>query len=213
MKNSSRTFKIDKDYCGVGCPIYKKSTITINTGLTVLVGCNGIGKTTLIMQLKDKLKNDKTPFVHFDNLRDGGASARSMAGFRNDFSFLATAAFSSEGENIFMNMSRFAKQITMFVSQNDGYGKELWIFMDAIDSGYSVDNIIDIKNFIKLILKDYGEKNDIYFIVSANEYELARDEECFDVYRGKYVRFDSYDDYRKFILKTREEKDKRVYKD
>lgn len=209
----NRTFKIDKDYCGVGCPIYKKSRITLNTGLTVLVGCNGIGKSTLIMQLKDKLKKDKTPFISFDNLKDGGASARSMAGFRNDFSFLATAAFSSEGENIFMNMSRFAKQITIFVQDNVGHVNEMWIFMDAVDSGYSVDNIEDVKNFIHLILKDYGEKGDIYFIVSANEYEMARNEQCFDVLRGKYRTFKSYEAYRNFILKTREEKNKREYDD
>lgn len=209
----SRTFKIEKDYCGVGCSIYKRSKITLNTGLTVLVGCNGIGKSTLIMQLKDQLKKDKTPFISFDNLKDGGASARSMAGFRNDFSFLATASFSSEGENIFMNMSRFAKQITIFVQCNVGHVNEMWIFMDAVDSGYSVDNIEDVKNFIHLILKDYCEKGDIYFIVSANEYEMARNEQCFDVLRGKYRTFRSYDAYRNFILKTREEKNKRKYDD
>lgn len=210
--NTSRTFKIDKDYCGVGCNIYKKSTITINTGITILVGCNGIGKSTLIMQLRDKFRKDGTPYINFDNLQDGGANARSNAGFMNDFVFLATAAFASEGENIHMNMNRFAEKIVNFVKTNES-DKGLWILMDAIDSGYSVDNIIDIKNFINLILKDFGISKDIYFIISANEYELARDESCFDVYRGKYVKFDSYDEYREFIIKTREEKDKREYKD
>lgn len=210
--NTSRTFKIYKDYCGVGCNIYKKSTITINTGITILVGCNGIGKSTLIMQLRDKFRKDGTPYINFDNLKDGGANARSKAGFMNDFTFLATAAFASEGENIHMNMNRFAEKIVNFVKTNES-DKGLWILMDAIDSGYSVDNIIDIKNFINLILKDFGISKDIYFIISANEYELARDESCFDVYRGKYVKFDSYDEYREFIIKTREEKDKREYKD
>ena len=209
----SRTFKIDKDPCDTGCNIYKKSKITINTGLTILVGCNGIGKTTLIRALKEQLKEDKTPFIAFDNLHDGGANARSMAGFRNDFTFLATAAFSSEGENIHMNMARFANRIHSFIKENNGFGKELWVFMDAVDSGYSVDNIEDIKNFIHLILRDYGEKNNIYFIVSANEYEMARNEQCFDVLRGKYRIFKTYDGYRNFILKTREEKNKREYDD
>ena len=211
MGNTSRIFNINKDYCGVGCNIYKKSTIEISTGLTILVGCNGIGKSTLIMQLKDQFKKDSTPYLHFDNLQDGGANARSHAGFMNDFSFLATAAFASEGENIFMNMNRFAGKIVDFVKNNKS-DKGLWILMDAIDSGYSVDNIVDIKNFINLILRDFGVEKDIYFIISANEYELAREEACFDVYRGKYVKFASYDGYRKFILKTREEKDKRKYK-
>ena len=42
-----RKFKIDRDYNGLGCNIYQKGTVTINPGVTVLVGCNGIGKTTL----------------------------------------------------------------------------------------------------------------------------------------------------------------------
>lgn len=208
----SRTFKIDKDPCDIGCKIYKKSKITLNTGITILVGCNGIGKTTLIRALKEQLKDDKIPFIHFDNLRDGGSAARSMAGFRNDFTFLATAAFSSEGENIHMNMARFANRITSFIKENNGSDKELWIFMDAVDSGYSVDNIEDVKNFIHLILKDYENNNDIYFIISANEYEMVRNEQCFDVLRGKYRNFKSYEAYRNFILKTREEKNKREYK-
>ena len=209
----SRTFNIHKDYCGVGCNIYKKNTIKIDTGITILVGCNGIGKSTLIRQLKDRFNNDGTPYLHFDNLQDGGANARSRAGFMDDFKFLATAAFASEGENIFMNMSRFAEKIVGFVKNNNGSGKDLWILMDAIDSGYSVDNIVDIKNFCKLILKDFGMNNDIYFIISANEYELANGESCFDVYRCKYIKFDSYDEYREFIINTRREKDKRKYND
>lgn len=84
--------------------------------------------------------------------------------------------------------------------------------MDAVDSGYSVDNIEDVKNFIHLILKDYENNNDIYFIISANEYEMARNEQCLDVLRGKYRTFKSYEAYRNFILKTREEKNKREYK-
>ena len=53
---------------------------------------------------------------------------------------------------------------------------------------------------------------DVYIVVSANEYELARGENCFDVYNGKYIQFEDYEDYRNFILNTRNIKDKRVYK-
>ena len=206
----SRKFKIYKDYCGVGCNIYLRSNIEIYSGLTILVGCNGIGKSTLIHQLRDKFKIDGTPFIEFDNLHDGGANARSLAGFNSDFSFLATAAFSSEGENIFMNLSKFANKIVGFCKSHQD-DKELWILMDAIDSGYSVDNVVDIKNFCNHIINDFGKKTNIYIIISANEYELARNEQCFDVYRGKYIHFNSYDEYREFILDTRKEKDKRIY--
>ena len=69
----------DDDY-----DLYKKRSITINEGVTVLVGCNGSGKTTLLHQIKDQLKKDGIPFVSFDNLHDGGSRAISSAGFYGD---------------------------------------------------------------------------------------------------------------------------------
>lgn len=54
--------------------------------------------------------------------------------------------------------------------------KERWIPLDAIDSGLSVD---------------------------ANEYEMAGNESCFDVYSGKYIDLPDYEAYRMFILKVK----------
>ena len=44
----SRKFKIYKDYYEDDTKLYKKGTIEIKSCVTVLVGCNGIGKTTLL---------------------------------------------------------------------------------------------------------------------------------------------------------------------
>ena len=52
----SRKFTLIKDYYDEGFNLYKKKTITIKPGVTVLVGCNGIGKTTLLHQIRDRLK-------------------------------------------------------------------------------------------------------------------------------------------------------------
>lgn len=40
----SRKFTLVKDYYDECFNLYKKKTITIKTGVTVLVGCNGIGE-------------------------------------------------------------------------------------------------------------------------------------------------------------------------
>ena len=211
-KSTLRKFKIYKDYLGVGCDIYKKATITLKPGVTILAGCNGMGKTTLIRQLIDKLKSQNAHILSFDNLHDGGQNARSWAGFRGDFSFLATSAFSSEGENIQMNLGNFAGRIGDFCRFNRD-SEDLWIFMDSIDSGLSIDNVVEVKDMCKQIIEICGRNRSVYIIISANLYEFARDEDCFDVYRGKYIRFKSYEKYREFILKTRQEKDNRVYDD
>lgn len=88
-----------------------------------------------------------------------------------------------------------------------------FLLLDAVDSGYSIDNVIELKELFKLILKD-SEEHDVhtYIIVSANEYELANSENCFDVANGKYITFANYEEYRKFILKSRELKNKRIQK-
>lgn len=204
-----RKFQIERDYYEEDVVLYRRKNIEIQPGLTVLVGCNGSGKTTLLHQLRHELKNNDITYIDFDNLTNGGSYARSEAGFVGDISFLATSVCSSEGENIIMNIGKVAASIGSTIRENRD-SKELWILLDAIDSGLSVDNVIEIKNLFNLIIEDAGKNNtNVYIVISANEYELARGEQCFDVYNGKYITFEDYEAYRKFIIKSRKTKDKR----
>lgn len=204
-----RKFQIERDYYGEDVVLYRRKNIEIQPGLTVLVGCNGSGKSTLLHQLKYELRNNDITYIDFDNLTNGGSYARSKAGFVGDISFLATSVCSSEGENIIMNIGKVAASIGSTIRENRD-SKELWILLDAIDSGLSVDNVIEIKNLFDLIIEDAGKNNtNVYIVISANEYELARGEQCFDVYNGKYITFEDYEAYRKFIIKSRKTKDKR----
>ena len=228
-----RKFKIEKDYYDEGVVLYKKSTITLRPGVTVLVGCNGTGKTTLMKSIKSQLKKENVPCIYFDNLHDGGRNAISGAAFFEDFGFVATAMCSSEGENIVMNLGTVASRIGEFIRTGQDNGKdakldrvfarllsheeeeekeipdERWILLDAVDSGLSIDNVLDVKEYLfKTILEDYQE-GEVYIIVSANAYEMARGEQCFDVYNGKYVKFSDYEEYREFVLNSRKRKDER----
>lgn len=38
---------------------------------------------------------------------------------------------------------------------------------------------------------------------------MAAGENCLDVWSGDYISFDNYDEYKKYIIKTRTRKDKR----
>lgn len=230
----SRKFTLIEDYYGEGINLYKKKTITIKSGVTVLVGCNGIGKTTLLHQMEDKLKQDKIPCIKFDNLHDGGSKSVSEASFYGDFGFVATAMCSSEGENIVMNIGKLAERLGYFVKEGEDPKEkkhiqlarsiakingekikeetipdERWILLDAIDSGLSVDNVVDIKERLFKTILEYNYCNDIYIVVSANAYEMARNEQCFDVYNGKYVKFKDYEEYRQFVLDSKEWKEGR----
>lgn len=146
----SRKFKFYKDYYVEDENLYAKGTITIKPGLTVLVGCNGSGKSTLIHIINEELSQNGIPVIKFDNLVDGGQNARDNAlNWMNDIGLLAAQATSSEGENIIINMGTFAEKIGRFVRKQKDSGKnEIWILCDAIDSGLSIDNIIDVKKYL-----------------------------------------------------------------
>lgn len=207
---SSRTIKLTKAPYDVGDNIYNKATFTFEPGVTILVGCNGSGKSTLINSLQEKFNKLDIPYYEYDNYKDGASMGISKAIFGNNIETAATMMCSSEGEKITINMGQIAAKLGNWIKKNKDK-QELWIFFDAIDSGLSIDNIDDIKEFLfKTIVNDkrFGEK-DIYIICSANSYEFANGSQCMDVQNAKYVTFKDYEDYKKFILKSKERKDKR----
>lgn len=204
----SRKIKLFKNwYNEDGDNIFKKTSITIDKGLNILVGCNGSGKTTLINQIKNELKKENIPFLHHDNYTNDAKNMRNEALFTQNYGFIASSLISSEGENITNIFREIAKKIGAMIKSNSD-SKEFWIILDAIDSGLSIDNVLDFKDFIQFVI-DEEKHNDIFFIVSANEYEFAKDEKCIDVNNCRYIKFNSYDDYREFIICSRELKDSR----
>lgn len=231
----SKKIQLIQDYYDNDIKLYKKKAIEIKPGVTVLVGCNGIGKTTLLHQIKDRLKKDNIPYILFDNLKEGGSNSISHAGYNGDFEFMTGALMSSEGETIVLNLGNLARRLGDFVRtgndedqiqfevlrrslarihgdiiEEQKIPKERWILLDAVDSGLSIDNIVDLKEQLFKTILQYNYGNEIYIIVSANEYEMARHEQCFDVYNGKYVALNDYEAYRKLVLQSKEEKYKRT---
>ena len=231
----SREFKYSRKYYG-DREIYKRATVDINTGPTVLIGCNGSGKSTLIFIIKEALERNNVPFLYYNNLNEGGNYSMQNALVNQDFDTLSSLALASEGEQITMNicnkgkeMFRFLKtgltdkdrkfmlfsraldgKITKFETRENS--NERWFLFDAIDSGYSIDNVMDFKEYIikPLMVEAEKQNKEAYFIISANEYEMCVDFPCFNVVYGKYVNINSYEDYKKQILKTRQYKEKSV---
>lgn len=190
--------------------LYQNRMITINPGVTVLVGCNGSGKSTLLRQISGALRRDKISVFEYDNYREGGYSAREVAGHGDDMNLFATLLTSSEGEQIVLNMGTVAQRIGQFVKKHRGE-KQIWVLLDALDSGLSIDNIDELIGLFDLIVSDNREQSEVYIVISSNAYELCRSTSthCFDVTNGKYVKFLNYEEYRDFILASREYKDQR----
>ena len=204
----SRTFSVHKDpYC-TNEIIYTKDAFKLHPGVTVLVGCNGIGKSTLLRRIEEALEEEGSPVMRYDNLCQGGETAKSKAVLRDNMEVAASLMLSSEGEQIAINLGETAAEIGRFVRKNKG-APEIWLLFDAIDSGLSIDNIEDVKKYLFDTILNDNPSSDVYIIVSANEYEMCRGENCFDTRNGEYITFSDYEQYREFILRSREEKDNR----
>lgn len=203
---------VDRDIYEHGVYLYKTDTFTFEPGLTVLVGCNGSGKTTLLKQIRGSLSKKKEPVIFFqydrERLERDNRLTQGDANVREFFSWVSC----SEGEQIMVRLESLAYQIGEFVRENPG--KDIFVLLDGVDSGFSIDNIIELKeSLFKIIIKDFeNKKNDIYIICSANSYELAADEDCIVVCTGKHRRFKTYITYRNMIMRTREIKEKRYEK-
>ena len=140
---------------------------------------------------------------------------------------------SSEGEGIKANLGRKSSTYSEFIQNGYVNDREYRFFrafrgddentidviecpdrvflFDAVDSGLSVDSVVEVKGLFDLMLNDHkGTGKNIYIIIAANEYELARNADCFDVNAGKYIRFKDYEEYRTFIIKSRQAKEKRI---
>lgn len=191
-------------------PLYRRKNIEIKPGLTILVGCNGCGKTTLLQSLQETVRHNKIPYITYNNLTDGGTNATSAAMFYGNTALAATMMCSSEGERISINLANTAKNIGNMIQElKDKEKSQMFIFIDAADSGLSIDNIEDVKKYLFRPAFEVAKDIELYIIVSANDYTMAKDEECFDVYTGNYKTFKDYDEYYKFIMQSRERKEKR----
>lgn len=224
----SREFKIHRKYYEDGRQLYKKASIILEPGITVLIGCNGAGKTTLQTAIYDDLRMKSIPVIRYDNLEKGGSNSLGELMWKADYSTAAQLWCDSEGEAITDNLVRYAAHLKYFIEHGyeklsdferlfrddpgDSESNERWILFDAIDSGLSIDQVQDVKAYFFSALKDLAREHDLYIIVTANEYEMCRGEQCFSVSESKYVPINSYEEYSAAILKSREYKNKMMQK-
>lgn len=195
--------------------IFEKGMIRLQKGITVLVGCNGSGKSTFLHMIENTCKTKAIPIWKYDNLSQGGAYAtQSLLDRGNNIKSLLRNVQSSEGENIINNLGNVISQLGAFVRKNSNT-TSMVILLDAIDSGLSIDGIDYVfKVFADTILPDIQKNiSDVYFVVSANAYETARGRNCLDVCEGEYINFKDYEEYREFIIKSGKKKENRYTKE
>ena len=84
---------------------------------------------------------------------------------------------SSEGEDIALNIGNICGKFAAACSEHEE--GDIFLLLDSADSGLSIDNVIDLKDILHDIIRTMSnEKRNVYIIISANEYELAANENC-----------------------------------
>jgi hypothetical protein len=204
----SRVFKIEPFWHDEYYKIYNKDSVEIKPGITNLLSCNGGGKTTLLEQIKHQIcKDDSVILLKYSEVSEGRSNAMGKYGFLNQFDKLSRNFMSSEGENVLNNFGEFCNKLGHKVKNLDTSKKEVWILLDGIDSGLSVNEIADIPDFLKMVCDDIQEKGlTPYVLIAGNNYELIGKfkDNCLDAINLEYLTVNSYEEYRKIIFKSGE---------
>lgn len=200
-----REIKISKNPYKAKNNLFEQDKIVLEDGITVLVGANGTGKSTLLSEIKKFLDNKNIPCYWYNQ----EVSVREYTN-RNyaDITKLNEFFTSSEGERVnicindtLANIGQFIvtgytnKDDFLFEEYEDSKTDERWILLDSIDAGLSIDSM----GKVKAILNNIVSNPNVHIIMSTNNYEFAMGQKCFDVRKGQYIEFKNYEDYRKFI--------------
>lgn len=195
---------------------YKGRHTSFHAGLTTITGCNGIGKSTLLKNIADELKDRGTPHFIFDNLGESGGQKRvyqmlgnALIGRDGAEEFFAgiNLLSLSEGEKIISSLNMFMSRIvTAAVTAADktvvGYG-ELWLLFDAVDSGLSADFIEDFKDMLRKFYKDITQAHplmQVFILMTSNSYETCHGTDVYSVAKNKYISIRTYE---AFVKETR----------
>lgn len=203
-----RNFKIDKNYYG-DRTLFKKGSFSIKEGLTVLIGCNGSGKSTMLRTIKNEIDKDKDIVCLFCDNKERSDNLVSESIWVNDISMAATSMFSSEGERKRLSAEKMASEIGNMVYRNPD-AKEYWVLIDTIDSGLSIDVIKELKEDLFYVFIDDIKNNKhkpVYIVVTANTFEMAKGEQCMIACKCEYVEEEmNYENYYTSIMCSKYDK-------
>lgn len=175
--------------------LHKGFDLTLKPGFTALVGPNGAGKTTLLSQIKTYADQNNIPVWQYSNRREGRLMTDAAA-LKNCLDFVASSLTSSEGEQVAMHFGEAIKDLRGFIREASG---PVFVLLDAIDSGASIDRASELRKFFDLIIDTEADR-EVYIIMAVNHFELARNTDCIHVQTGEHMTFTGYETYASFIL-------------
>ena len=194
----------------------------INPGITMLIGPNGSGKTTVLSQLRSLFSTQNDLVKKWnkleinDSIRDLYSSylydnvyeetfTKSTWGATDHIDRVAQTFENSEGQNmydyLYYKINEIGQAVTKAIKNNK---KGIFLLFDGLDSGLSLDVINTIrKSVLEFIIETEKKRSnlEVYIICSANSYEFCNNYDCIDVTNQKHITFTNYTDYEKYFVK------------
>lgn len=190
-------------------PVFNKNNVKLLPEITVLVGPNGAGKTTFMNQILEGEKAGNYAVFNYSNYRQGGSTGTQAFLQQGNLEALANSVFCSEGEQLFAIWAYNLDKLGQFMLKHKKT-KDVIILLDACDSGLDIDGMIRIKDFFRNFPIKERKNLNTYVIIATNAYEFAQSERCLDVTELEYIKFDSYAEYKTFILKRAKKNNRQI---
>ena len=178
--------------------------------LSIFMGPNGAGKSSIVqglMSLFDErnhrgakhyqecaasMELETTTNEHiFEIISARQDNGKYRGYFGDDLTMDLEALFSSEGQSTMNLFLSHLRNLDKYVANPE---KEVIYIIDELDSGLSFDNILKIRNFLRIVTTRYSH---IQVIITAHNYEFAKsfEDNVFWVPEGEYKNLSLYEDY------------------
>lgn len=180
--------------------------LEVKSRLNVLVGGNGVGKTTFLKGLKEgKFKVECSKDIEYISYTDSVDNYVNRHGeVRNldECVSIMEANSMSEGQGILYSLLSFLQYIEERL-EILGDSKSIVVLLDEVDSGLSVDAInVLLHEVIRLLSRYEG----VQFFISSNNYHFTYViNEVVNMYSGEYITINNYDEYFKIMVQGMQE--------
>ncbi len=180
--------------------LYKKPRFTFQPGVTMLLGCNRSGKTTLLRRMADVLRAEGVCVVEIMKQQmDNDMSWLSSGGSLEALSIQVSRGTTSEGEYAKLVLSGLLPKVGQAMRSG---AKEIWLLLDGLDTSLSEDQLDDISGLFDAIVETAPKDAELYLVATTNQFTLAKGRRAIRVGDARELTVKSFGAYRNCILQS-----------